>query len=268
MKYNHLALDHPSGLGKGTVDAATQVTGPVAQDGRRAFDELWTGSTRRHCRDFHPSHRAWRLTCRDAPAVSDHVPEVMRYYLPGGESTAFSMLRTERYDESDREIVQALASAQDSLDVLQVMFAMPMICNLNHFFEVCTAEQAMPYLASIVEAAENGADVRLLLNLQPVLGIENEVGVDILLRELERRGVRDQVEVRAIDRRVHAKNALIDSEFLIVGSQNYHYSAFGTGTGLAEYSLGVDDPRAAEAYGRMYDYYWERARSLDRAPAE
>jgi hypothetical protein len=45
---------------------------------------------------------------------------------------------------------------------------------------------------------------------------------------------------------------------VIIGSQNYHYNAFGEEEGLAEYSLGVGDPRAAEAYRRMFDHYWEQ----------
>ena len=54
MEYHHFSPDHSSGLGKGTADAAIQVTGPVAQDGRRAFDELWEGATQRHCSSFFP----------------------------------------------------------------------------------------------------------------------------------------------------------------------------------------------------------------------
>jgi phosphatidylserine/phosphatidylglycerophosphate/cardiolipin synthase-like enzyme len=263
MEYHHLPKDHRSGLGKGTVDAGIQVTGPVAQDARQAFDELWDGATQRYCRDFHPPYRVWQLTCRDWTGVSDHVPEVMRYYLPGGDTTAISMFRNERYDEADQEIAQALGSAQESLAVLQVMFAMPMICNLNSFYEVCSFDQALPYLTNIVEAAERGARVRLLVNMKPVKGIENRVAVDILVRELERRGLTDRVEIRYFEGPVHAKNALVDDEFLIVGSQNYHYSAYGPGVGLAEYSLGVNDPAAIEAYRRMFDHYWEAARQSE-----
>jgi cardiolipin synthase len=51
---------------------------------------------------------------------------------------------------------------------------------------------------------------------------------------------------------------LIYDEFLVVGSQNLHYSAFGGGA-LTEYSLGVTDPQAIEDYQRMFDYMWDRA---------
>ena len=64
--------------------------------------------------------------------------------------------------------------------------------------------------------------------------------------------------MRFFDDLLHAKNALVDGEFLIIGSQNLHHSAFGTGGGLAEYSLGTSDPEAIEQFKRMFEHYWGR----------
>jgi cardiolipin synthase len=58
---------------------------------------------------------------------------------------------------------------------------------------------------------------------------------------------------------MHAKSTLIDDEFLIIGSQNYHYSAFGEGGGLTEYSMGTDDPQAVADYKAVFEYEWQRA---------
>lgn len=47
--------------------------------------------------------------------------------------------------------------------------------------------------------------------------------------------------------------------FLIAGSHNFHWSAFGGGQGLAEYSLGVADPRASSQFQQCFKNYWEKA---------
>ena len=78
--------------------------------------------------------------------------------------------------------------------------------------------------------------------------------------ELRARGLSDQVEIRFFSPQlVHYKSTLIDDEFLIVGSQNFHYSAFGEGDGLTEYNLGISDPQAVADFKRLFEYEWERA---------
>ena len=262
MEYHHLAPDHSSGLGKGTADAAIQVTGPGAQDGRRAFDELWEGATHRHCSSFFPAgpDRLWWRTCRDTEAISDHVPEVKRYYLPGGESIAFSLLRTTAYDEADQQAAAAIAAAEEHIDIMHTMFTLPAVCILNYLLEVCSASQAMPYMQSILDAVEqNEANVRLLIDLEPIKGIENAIALGELQAEVNARGLSDRVEIRPFPGPVHAKVTSIDDQFLIIGSHNFHWSAFGKGGGLAEYSLGVTDPQAISDFGRFFEYHWERA---------
>jgi len=264
MEYHHFSPDHSSGLGKGTADAAIQVTGPVAQDGRQAFDELWEGATKRHCSNFFPTgpDQLWWLTCRDSEAVSDHVPEVKRYYLPGGKSIAFSMLRTAAYDEADQQAAAAIAAAQESIDIVHTMFTLPAVCILNYLLDVCSVFQAMPFMESILAAVDqNDANVRLLIDMEPIKGIENALALEELEAEIKARGLSDRVEIRPFSGPVHAKDTLIDDEFLIVGSHNFHWSAFGKGQGLAEYSLGVTDPEATSEFKRLFDYYWQRAES-------
>ncbi len=102
----------------------------------------------------------------------------------------------------------------------------------------------------------NHARVRILIQSGSIEGLENSFAVKALEDELAARGLSEYVEIRYFDGHVHAKAVLIDDEFLIIGSQNFHYSAFGKG-GLTEYNLGVDDPRAVEDFRRMFDYHWE-----------
>ncbi|MFV1858581.1 MAG: phospholipase D family protein, partial [Anaerolineales bacterium] len=144
-------------------------------------------------------------------------------------------------------------------DVAQAMFSMPLICNLNHFFEVCDFGQALPYMEALMDAAENGAKLRIVLTPYPIQNVENVIAMEIFNKEAAERGITRRVEIRMLDDLLHSKSALIDGEFVIVGSQNLHWSAFGKGVGLSEYSLGVSDPAAAEQYQRFFDYLWERS---------
>jgi cardiolipin synthase len=247
-------------LGNNRYDLGIQVTGPVAQDALQVFDDLWEGAHRRHCSDFHPAiDQTWQATCYDLPAKSGHIPEVLRYYLPQGDSIAFSMYRSEKHDEADQQIVNALTSAQQSIDTVQVNFTLEMICDLNIILDVCTFDNALPFMTSMLTAAENGARIRILVKPLPIDGIESVVAIDVFKQVLDERGLDEMVEVRFLVEPMHYKATLIDDDFLIVGSQNFHYSAFGYGLGLTEFSLGVSDPQAIQDFRQLFEFHWERA---------
>jgi phosphatidylserine/phosphatidylglycerophosphate/cardiolipin synthase-like enzyme len=258
-EYKPLPKEHPSGQGLGDADTGIVFTGPVAQQTRRIYEELWDGATTRSCNDLTLDPELARFTCEDTPGVASVVPEAMRFYPTESDTTVFSMFRNQVYDESDQQVIAALGSATESLDIAQAMFSMPLVCNLNHFFDVCTFNEALPYMEAIMEAAENGAQVRILLTPYPIQIVENIIASQILLQEADARGLSDRVEVRYFSDLLHAKNALIDEEFLIVGSQNLHHSAFGEGEGLSEYNLGTSDPEAIAQFQRMFEYYWDLA---------
>jgi len=260
FQYAHFSPEHPSGLGEGMVDTAVQVTGPAAQDAQRAFDELWQGATGRQCADFSALEGQWRKSCRDSRVVADHVPEVLRYYLPRGNATAFSMLRTNTYNEADEQITAALAAAEKSIDIMHAQFSLALACNLEYLFEACSTTQAPEYINSILEAVKNNdVHVRLLVDLDSLKGIESLLAVRGLQRLVDNHGMGDRVEIRAFPGRVHAKNTMIDGELLIVGSQNYHWISFGQGRGLAEYNLGISDPDAIKEFQQRFEYYWNLA---------
>lgn len=258
-EYKPLPKDHPSGQGLGDTDTGIIITGPVAQHTRVVYEQLWDGAVRRHCDDLSMGNESWQLTCEDSPGVAAEIAEAMRFYPTEGDAVAFSMFRSHVYDESDQQILRAFSSAEESIDVAQAMFSMPSICILNHFFDVCSYYQALPYMRALMRAAENGAHLRILLTPYPSQNIENVVAAEIFLQEAADRGLTEQVELRFFDAFLHSKSALIEGEFLIMGSQNLHYSAFERGEGLAEYNLGTSDPMATDQYRRMYEYYWDRS---------
>ena len=163
-QYPHYPEDHPSGLGGNRWDLGIQATGPVAQDAQETFDDMWLGSHRLYCSDFASSSPLWVLSCSSTPATTEHVPEVKKYYLPGGDSDVFSLYRSTEYKESDEVVPRAMESATSSLDILQVNFTLPMLCDLNLLFEVCDFRDAPSYLNAIMTAVEtNHARVRILI---------------------------------------------------------------------------------------------------------
>jgi phosphatidylserine/phosphatidylglycerophosphate/cardiolipin synthase-like enzyme len=260
-EYKPFSKLHPSGKGKGDTDTGIVVTGPIAQHSRTVYDQLWTGAILRHCPDLTMSEVELRTTCTDSRGVPDHVPEVMRYSPTESEAVAFSMFRNQVYNEADQQLLAAYLSADESIDLAQAMFSMPLICNLNHFFEVCDFGQALPYMEALMDAAENGAKLRIVLTPYPIQSVENVIAMEIFNQEAFDRGLSLQVEIRMLDDLLHSKSAMIDGKFVIVGSQNLHWSAYGEGNGLSEYSLGVGDPAAAEQYQRFFDFLWERSPS-------
>ncbi|MCZ7665814.1 MAG: phospholipase D family protein [Chloroflexi bacterium] len=66
---------------------------------------------------------------------------------------------------------------------------------------------------------------------------------------------------------MHYKSINIDDELVIVGSQNFHYSAMNPLSGLAEYNLGVVDEDAVQQYKSLFEYHWARG-SLKDAKVE
>ena len=88
--------------------------------------------------------------------------------------------------------------------------------------------------------------------------------MQVIRDELTNQGLEDLVKVRFFKGRVHTKSALIDQEFLVVGSHNLHSSSWGEG-GLLEYGVATDDPEAINQYKQMFEYYWEQAVPPDDA---
>ncbi|HIE24608.1 MAG TPA: hypothetical protein EYP74_01265 [Anaerolineales bacterium] len=263
FQYAHYPEEHRSGHGKGRVDLGLQITGPVAQAALRAFDDLWIGATRISCPDLDSVSPLWWVSCRKSVAEVAHPPEVLRYYLPEANANAFALHRTEVYKESDLSVTHAIESAEKSLDIIQVNFTFGIVCNLNALFEVCDYDSVPIYIDAIMTAVEKEhIPVRILIEDDGIEGFENNIAVTILLDELKARDLSDFVEIRHFTGLVHAKSVLIDEQFLVVGSQNFHYSAYGK-SGLTEFNIATDDAQAIEDYKALFEYHWERGTLLE-----
>ena len=80
-----------------------------------------------------------------------------------------------------------------------------------------------------------------------------------MFAEIDALGISDDFEVRYFDGDVHPKSALIDDQILVIGSQNFHYSAYGDGSGLNEYSMAVENERVIDEFTSAFEYQWQRA---------
>ena len=259
FQHKHQATDHPSGQGKDDFDLGLQMTGPVAQATQRYFDDLWGGSNQIECTDLASDSPLWWLSCNRTATSTDHAPEAQMYYLASENHNAFALYRSEKFNESDVIISQAILTAQESLDILQVNFTLNLLCDLNVLLPICNISDSPDYMYALVDAIEtNQVRIRVLFKKKPIEVVENKIAMTEFRKELAARGLSHLVEFRYFNDSVHAKAVLIDNQFLIVGSQNFHYSAFGDGVGLAEFNIGTDAPDAIEKFENFFEYHWER----------
>jgi hypothetical protein len=260
--YIHFPKDHPSGMGDDLFDLGMTVTGPVAQDAITHYDDMWDGADQIHCEDLSLPDGQWQDTCEEIKATGDHVPEVLRAYLPpDGNTNAFSLYRSREFNEADDFIEASLAASTDSIDLITANFSLDLHCIIHLVAPgFCTLEDSMPYIDSILYAMENnGAKVRVMMENANSYGLENRVTAMVLYPEVVKRGLEDQIEMRFFDGRTHSKSAMIDDELLIIGSQNFQYSAWGKGGGLGENMITTNDPDAIAEYKALFEFKWKDA---------
>ena len=124
----------------------------------------------------------------------------------------------------------------------------------------------MPYTDSILEAVKNNDTyVRVIMENANSYGLENRVTAMVLYPELVRLGLADRIELRFFDGRTHSKSALIDDAILIIGSQNFQYSAWGKGGGLGENMITTSDPGAIAEYKALFEAKWAEAIPVSEA---
>ena len=260
--YLHFDKEHPSGKGFDMLDLGIQISGPVAQEAISAYDDMWSGADQIHCNDFYPNDGSdWQDTCEEIKGVSDHMPEVLRAYLPpDADSTSFSLYHSSVYLEGDEFIAGSLAAAEESIDMIHVNFALEVYCMANLIFpDLCGIDEAYPWMHAIIDAIEkNQVQVRVIVETANSNGLENRVAGTVLMEELASRGLDGYVEIRFFNGKLHAKSTNIDDALLIIGSQNLHYSAWGEGS-LTEHSLTTNDPAAIEEYNGLFEAKWRDA---------
>jgi phosphatidylserine/phosphatidylglycerophosphate/cardiolipin synthase-like enzyme len=260
--YLHLSSDHPSGQGLDMTDKGIQFTGPVAQASMSAYDDLWTGSSQVSCTNFPPPIPLLDfLWCDVDKAEATHPPEVLRFYPADGAANAFSLHHTLLFQEADEAIIAAILHAEDTLDLYEVNFSLHSICLLAVFLtDICDVDDVVtPYMQALLTAViENDVKVRAVVEKSAMNGFENRIAIEWLEERLAEAGKSDNVEIRFGSGKIHDKAILVDNAFLIVGSQNFHWSAWDTPS-LTEYSLATDDETAIADFHQEFEHQWELA---------
>lgn len=265
--YLHLSRKHPSGLGEDLLDLGMEINGPVAQQALADYDDLWSGSNKVQCPDLNPPDGDWEHYCNFTGAKVEHVPEVLLYHPAREDDIAFSLLRTPKRPESDKALEALIRSTKNTLDIFEVNFSLKTYCALGVVMDgFCTFDDALPYMQALLDTMENnGVKIRVLVTDVNMNGIENSVAIKAFMDELAKRGLSDQAEFRYYKGRMHTKAFLADGKLLVVGSQNFHYSAWGDGKGLAEYNLVTDNQQAITEFMDLFEYRWEQSEPVENA---
>ncbi len=260
VSYLHYPVDNPSGRGLSMVDYGMVATGPVAQHTLASYDDLWNGSDEVVCDNMNPIwDKLWLVTCDRVSAVPDHTPETLKFYIPQeANDIVFSQYRSRIHFASDEAVLAALSSAEKSLDIFEVNFTLEVLCEAGIvFIGICDYENnALPFMRALVEVVEkNRIPVRIMVEEEAMDGAENRVGIQAFVAELEQRGLSEYVDIHFYNGKMHAKGFIVDDAFLVVGSQNFQYSAWGD-MALNEYNLSTENSEAIQIYKGSFDYYW------------
>lgn len=76
------------------------------------------------------------------------------------------------------------------MDIVHFMFSLDMICNLNVLFNICNVDEAPVYKEALIQAAQNGAHLRILTKPGPFEGIENNIAPNAFLERLSEMGLK------------------------------------------------------------------------------
>jgi cardiolipin synthase len=177
------------------------------------------------------------------------------------ENAAFALHHTPAHLESDEALLAAIGAAQQSIDLFEVNFSLNSPCLvLAAVSDLCLQEDFAPvYMLALRDAVlENDVRIRVMMEESAMNGIENRAGILWLYNQLAAQGKEGNLDLRFSANKMHNKAMLVDEEFLSVGSQNFHYSAWGSPS-LTEYNLATDDPEAVAEFLTEFEYWWEQA---------
>ncbi|GGK89328.1 phospholipase D-like domain-containing protein [Deinococcus radiotolerans] len=250
----HLPLGEPGGLA--LHDTGLRLRGPAAQEGVAAFDDLWRHSDELHCPpDVLPDAVSRECVLGPAPAPS-HPGLAARAVTAGADHAFVLYRRTAGEDFADRAHLALIGAAQRSIDLMQADFSPGLDCWFGYLNpDSCPLERLPVYFPALLAATERGVHVRLLVVDYGFGRPANRTGVALLRRELRRRGLEDRFEARYTTFKMHSKVMTVDHMLVVVGSMNFHFSAWGS-AGLAEAALATGNAAAVAEQDRSFQQAW------------
>lgn len=232
-------------------DMGVEVSGPIAYHALTVFDELWADAI--SCVEVN-----WIGDCTESTAILQRHP-ALNNPIPEGNDVVFSLFRDDADTTADDAIVAAINAAEFEVNVIQNRF-------MNDFWN------PPQYASAILNALRKG-DGQVAVNLL-VSGSDNWIGDDLAINTAGICQLIDQlVYVDPIgwvthrltarfsgnDKPIHTKALSIDNSFIIIGSQNFDFSAWGNDASLlsfgdlAEYNLGIQSIAAANDFNNHFD---------------
>ncbi|WP_415813222.1 phospholipase D-like domain-containing protein [Deinococcus marmoris] len=252
----HLPASEPGG--RGLHDLGLRMTGPVAQSGVAAFDDLWRHSSQLRCPEGVTRAQAEALCQMTPPDPVTH-PATVRKAVPTGTARAFMLYRRPGHDEADLAHLALLGAARGEIELMQADFGPTLNCwgaYLNP--QGCGPESWPVYMTAVLGALERGVRVRLLTVDYGIGAAPNRSGITLLRQELRRRGIESRFEARYTTFNMHTKALTVDRRVVVVGSMNFHFSAWGR-LGLAEAALATGDPAAVQEQQTSFETIWKTA---------
>jgi phosphatidylserine/phosphatidylglycerophosphate/cardiolipin synthase-like enzyme len=183
---------------------------------------------------------------------------VLRFYPTTGNANAFALHHTAAHLEADEALTAAMLAAEETIDIFEVNFALDTVClGAILLLDLCEGEAAVPpYMRALLAAiVENDVHVRAIVEESAFNGVENRIGIRWLMDEAAKHGKQENVEIQFADHKMHGKALLIDNELLVIGSQNFHYSAWDSPS-LTEYNIATEDSQAIADFLEEFEYHW------------
>lgn len=250
----HLPDTEPGG--RSLRDLGLHMRGPVAQQGVAVFDDLWRFSKQVRCpANVRPDEVSRQ--CFLSPSDPVTHPDAVRHALTAGQARAFLLYRRPGgVDEAERAHLALIDAATGQIDLMQADFSPSLNCWVAYLGpENCDHQTFLPYMAALLRAMERGVRVRVLTVNYGFGAGANRSGIALMRYEARRRGLDDLFEARYVTFNMHTKALTVDHGMVVVGSMNFHFSAWGP-WGLNEAALATSDAQAIQEQEDSFNDLW------------
>ncbi|MDB5046183.1 MAG: phospholipase [Deinococcus sp.] len=251
----HLPLNERNGGLHDLHDLGLRLTGPVAQDGVAAFDDLWRHSQQIRCPEGVLPGQVETACQLSTPDPVTH-PPAAREAAVVGTARAFMLSRRPGFDQADRAQISLLGAATTQIDLMQASFSPLLQCWYGFMTpDDCTYDTLPVYLRAVVDALGRGVRVRVLMVDYGIDRDANRSGAALVRLMARQLGKEDLFEARYVTYAMHTKALTVDSAMVLAGSMNFHFSAWGN-LGLAEAALATSDPAAVQQQQASFEDVW------------